>query len=400
MATAKKSAGTHRRRHWLLALLAVLVLCGVAGIVLGISCHHEAAKKAGASLAQQTKPDMAACIAQLPLAFKLGQKLMLSATTATMAQAGAEAAAYHIGGVILMDQVPAALVSTYTAAQTAPSLIATDQEGGTVQRYTTEGLLPAAADVPAQFTVAQITARLRQDDSYLKSQGVNMNLAPLADVAPVGGVSVLGSRTFSDDPAVVAQYDRAYVNAALDAGMLPTLKHFPGLGSASGNTDYGPATTPNFTQLQARDLVPYRQLTGTKAAIMVGNQIVPGLTAGLPASLSPAAITTELRGVLGYKENVVITDSLSAQAITDQFTIAEAVVKSWEAGSDIALVVQSDPQQIMAPQQLDQIVSLARTAVNHGELRPSAIDNSVARIFALNQKHIDACKIDASSTSS
>lgn len=333
----------------------------------------------------------AECIAQLPLKLKLGQMIMMSANATTMAESSALAAQYDVGGVILMEPVPSAgQVKDFVRAQTVSPLVSTDQEGGTVQRYHHD-TLPAAADVPGSNLEA-LGKLLAKDDEYLRSQGINMNLAPVIDVNPVGGTSVIDTRVFSDDPYVVAQDAKLYVQTSLSAGVLPALKHFPGLGSASKNTDYGSATTASFASLQQHDLVPYQQLAGTKAAVMVGNQTVPGLTGGLPASLSRATITDLLRGTLGYQDNVVITDSLSAAAITQRYSIAEAAVRSWTAGSDIALFVLPQPG-LTVRQQVGRIIHAGETAVSKGQLSKAEVDASIARIWALPQKHIDACSL-------
>jgi beta-N-acetylhexosaminidase len=300
---------------------------------------------------------------------------------------------YNLGGIILMAPVPSAAVThTLTEAQQIDPLVATDQEGGIVERYKNGGTLPAANWVPSHWSFGTAEQKVEESDNYLKSQGVNMNLAPLTDVAPLDGSSVLGSRIFSTDPAIVTAYGRAYVQAGLRTGVLPTLKHFPGLGSATGNTDFGPATVPSLSQLQVKDLVPYHDLRGTEAAVMVGNQIVPGLTNGLPASLSRSAVTGLLRDQLGYKNNVVITDSLSAAAITRNHSIAEAAVLAWEAGNDIALTVTYD-SGLTAEQQVAQIIQKAEAAVKAGQLSISEINTSVARLFALPVRHVDACSL-------
>jgi beta-N-acetylhexosaminidase len=212
-----------------------------------------------------------------------------------------------------------------------------------------------------------------------------MNLAPLADVAPASGSSVFGSRIFSSDPAIVARYDKAYVTAGLDVGVLPTLKHFPGLGAATKNTDYGSASSEP-------QLSPYRVLAGTKAAVMVGNQTVPGYSNTVPASLSRNIITDLLRNQLGYKNNVVITDSLSAAAITSRESITSAAVAAWEAGADIALTVTYGPG-LTAEQQVQRILSAGKAAIAAGQLNQHELDLSIGRLWSLPQKHIDACKV-------
>ena len=356
----------------------------MAAAVLGVADRVDD----GPPVASEVAPSQASCIAQLPLAVKVGQKLMLSATADTLVAESPVLARRYIGGVILMDQVPAATTRAFIAAQPVPPLVATDQEGGTVQRYKTEGALPSPKEMVATLSPDAAEKRIETDDVYLRSQGINMNLAPLADVAAPSGASILGSRVFSDDPKTVTLYDKAYLQAGFTAGILPTLKHFPGLGSASGNTDDGPATAP----FSARDLAPYEALKSTQAAVMVGNQGVPGLTGDVPASLSRAAITDELRGKLGYQDNVVITDSLTARAITSRYAVADAVVKSWEAGADEALVVGL-PAGLSSGQFVSQVVARTNTALQNGQLSETELDTSVGRIFALRQKGVDACNL-------
>jgi beta-N-acetylhexosaminidase len=387
----------HGFRRGVIAATAAVVL--VSGAVAAdyyanhhgnVAAHHNPSETAQSVQVGETltpkPPTQAECIAKLPLALKLAQKLMISADANTVDSVSAVAAKYNLGGIILMGPVPSsAQTHSLQSAQKYPLLIATDQEGGTVERYKTGGTLPAAADVPGLWTPVQAEAHAKQSELYLKSQGVNMNLAPLADVAPAGGSSVLGSRIFSSSPSVVATYDKAYVAAGLDTGVLPTLKHFPGLGGATRNTDYGPASSPAM-------LTPYKLQGGTKAAVMVGNQTVPGISGGTPASLSRNVITDLLRGQLGYKNNVVITDSLSAAAITSRGTITNAAVEAWGAGADISLTV-SYGSGLTAEQQVQQILAAGKAAVAAGRLSESEVNASVARLWTLPQKHIDACKL-------
>jgi beta-N-acetylhexosaminidase len=387
------------RKHRFLKTVAVMAI--VAGLGLGAVKGYDYWQDGGSlpntpppqasTTPTPHQPTQAECIAKLPLGLKLGQMIMMSANAENIAQISATAAKYNIGGVILMGPVPsAAQVKRFTAAQQLPPLVSTDQEGGTIQRYK-QNILPAAADVPGS-SLTDLRDLLAKDDRYLRTEGINMNFAPVVDVNPVGGTSVLGSRIFSDNPTVVAQDAEVYVGTSVNAGILPTLKHFPGLGTASRNTDYGDATTAPFSSLQQRDLLPYRHLVSARVAVMVGNQIVPGLTAGLPASLSKAAITDLLRGTLGYTDNVVITDSLSAKAILDHYSLAGAAVRSWIAGSDIALFVLPEPG-LTAQQQVARMISQAKSSVKAGQLTEIEVNASVARIWALPQKHIDACSL-------
>src|SRR6185295_5796265 len=120
-----------------------------------------------------------------------------------------------------------------------------------------------------------------------------------------------------------------------DAGLYPTLKHFPGLGSATGNSDFQPSVTPPFENLVNKDLVPYKKLNKSGTAVMIGNQVVPNFT-NIPASLSPT-VNKYLRNDLGYKDNLIITDSLDAKAVTENYSEASAVVYALISGNDMAV---------------------------------------------------------------
>jgi beta-N-acetylhexosaminidase len=399
------AASRHRLRRSLVVVTAAALLVGGMVATDYYVNHHGSASSPNGNGPSQTvvsgntltpkPPTQAECIAKLPMAVKLGQKLMISADASNISEVSAVMQKYSLGGVILMGPVPsAAATHALVEAQKIAPLVATDQEGGTVERYKSGGTLPAASQVPSLWSPAVVEERVAESDRYLKSQGVNMNLAPLADVAPASGSSVLGSRIFSADPTVVTTYARAYVQAGLRAGVLPTLKHFPGLGSTTGNTDFGSATVPPLSQLQTKDLVPDRNLRGTAAAVMVGNQIVPDLTDGLPASLSRAAVTGLRRNQLGYKNNVVITDSLSAAAITGRYSITDAAVMAWEAGNDIALTVTYG-SGLTAEQQVSQIIQRAELAVKTGRLSVNDVNASVARLYALPMRPVDACSLAA-----
>jgi beta-N-acetylhexosaminidase len=317
-AVAEEAVKRHGVRRGLIATsVAIVLVAGVVGADMfvnhtsdsDVAAHHNKPQSSQSIQSGETltpkPPTEAECIAKLPLSLKLAQKIMISADASNTAYVGGVMARNDVGGVIFMGPVPSAgQAGALTSRQRIAPLKASDQEGDPVQRYTSGGTLPSPAKVPALWTPAQAEAHVRQSDLYIKSQGVNMNLAPLADVSPVGGSSVLGPRIFSSSPSVVATYDKAYVQAGLDTGVLPTLKHFPGLGGATGNTDYGPASSP-------AELYPYKALAGTKTAVMVGNQTVPGYST-VPASLSRNVITNLLRVMMCYTYNVFFTESLSA----------------------------------------------------------------------------------------
>ena len=188
---------------------------------------------------------------------------------------------------------------------------------------------------------------------------------------------MIGDRSFSPNPAVVTDYAGAYARGLRDAGVLPVLKHFPGHGHASGDSHTGGVVTPSLAELKNLDLGPYRTLVSqAPVGVMVGHMVVPGLTDGSPASLSPTAVTL-LRTGTGYGgpafDGPVFTDDLSTmKAITDRFTVPEAVLKALQAGNDTALWVTNSE----VPAVLDRLVA---ALANH-ELSMANIDASVRRM--------------------
>lgn len=326
------------------------------------------------------------CINALPDDVKVGQKLMVAAYSNQLASETPVLVQTKIGGIIVMDAVSAGQIRAYHTAAPITPFIAVDQEGGTVQRYTSEGDVPGAADMASGFSTAQAFDAYLSDDQYLKSIGVTTNFAPVVDVMS-GSRDPLPGRMYSSDPGVVTDYASASIRAAKAAGITPVIKHFPGMGSATGNTDFSSATTDPIGTLQTRDLVPYQRLMPQQPDVMVGNMIVPGLTDGQPAVWSPAAV--KLLREMGYQKAIVYTDSLTANAIPG--TLSDAVVKAWQAGIDVALIVQTEQHTSQLGSDLDEIITHATQALKSGQLDSKAFSASLARIF--DKKHVDACQL-------
>lgn len=292
----------------------------------------------------------------------------------------------NIGGIIVMDTISATQISTYRAAMSTVPFVAVDQEGGTVQRYTVAGDVPGATDMATNFSTNQAYTTYLADDQYLKSIGITTNFSPVVGVMS-GTQNPLPGRMYSTDPNVVVAYASASIRAAKAVGITPVIKHFPGLGSATGNTDFSSATTDPLNVLLTRDIVPYKQLVPQQPDVMVGNVIVPGLTDGQPAVWSSAAV--KLLRDMGYQKTVVYSDSLTARAIPG--TLSDAVVKAWQAGIDVALIVQTKQQTPQLGGDLDEIIAHATAALDSGQLDKKAFSASIERIF--NRKGIDACQL-------
>jgi beta-N-acetylhexosaminidase len=233
----------------------------------------------------------------------------------------------------------------------------------------------------------------------MRQLGVSVDLAPVVDLDDRPGPSATnpdGLRSFSAVPGIAASYGLAFVKGLRSAGIVPVVKHFPGLGGASGNTDYSLASTVPFAQLQVAGLVPFRAaIAAGVPAIMVSNAAVPGLT-DLPASLSPAAIDGLLRHTLGF-EGLVLTDSLSAGAVAQAgYQLPEASAAAIEAGADMILfgstltpteTVLLSPQNVATS--IRQIVEAIVSATAAGSLPIDRLNNAVEHVLAA--KDVNLC---------
>lgn len=264
------------------------------------------------------------------------------------------------------------------AVAQVPVMVSIDEEGGRVSRVADLlGEDPAPRTVAQTMTPEQTYQMALERGRGLYELGVTVNFAPVVDVSAQPANSVIGDRSFSDDPQVVTRYAGEYARGLRDAGVLPVIKHFPGHGSGSGDSHTGAVTTPPLDQLQSRDLVPYRTLVTTGVGVMVGHLDVPGLTEpGVPASISPAVMSL-LRTGTGYGapafDGPIFTDDLSGmRAITDRMDVPHAVSTALEAGADVALWLTTDE----VPEVLDHL----EDEVAAGRLPQAQVDASVMRV--------------------
>ena len=268
-------------------------------------------------------------------------------------------------------------VERIQTAAIVPMMVTIDEEGGRVSRVADLiGAAPSARDTAQQMTPEQFYEVTVTRGRKLKDLGVTVDFAPDVDVSSQPDDSVIGDRSFSDDPQVVTRYADAYIRAMNEIGLGSVMKHFPGHGSGSGDSHTGAVRTPPLEQLQSVDLVPFRELDGSGAAVMVGHLDVPGLTAPeVPASISPAVMSL-LRDGTGYSAapftGVIFTDDLSGMAaITDRLGIEAAVEAALVAGADNALWISTSA--------VSSVLDRLEQAVANGTLPPARVDASVLR---------------------
>jgi beta-N-acetylhexosaminidase len=212
-------------------------------------------------------------------------------------------------------------------------IICLDQEGGDVR------VLPWAGprrSAPEQQAAGSVHADALDAGKDLHGVGVTTTLAPVADVPSVDGAALAG-RAFSRDPKTAADAVADSIEGWHDGGVTTTVKHFPGLGGATVNTDDGPSTIARTPAELEDDLEPFRAAiaAGTEF-VMAGHATYPALDGLHIASQSPAIIDGLLRHDLGY-DGVVMTDSLEAAAVQATGDVEAAAVASVTAGVDLIL---------------------------------------------------------------
>ena len=318
------------RRH--LPRPAIVLLTGVlaglvaAGVVVAV---RPAAAPPGATAAPTSPPEAsdpcASAVAALAPRDRLAQRLVVGVDAADPATVVDTVRATQVGGIFIGGNATALLrdhaLKRVQEVSRTPVAVSVDDEGGRVQRIDgLDGQLPSARRMAARSTPDGVRELARVRGKELAARGVTVDFAPVVDVGRQPTNSVIGDRAFSDDPAVVIRYAGAFAEGLRAGGVLPVLKHFPGHGRASGDSHKGRVTTPPLAELRTTDLRPYEQLPAAgRVAVMVGHLDVPGLTDGLPTSLTPAAYRL-LREDYRF-DGLVVTDDLGAmKAVTGTFT--------------------------------------------------------------------------------
>lgn len=259
-----------------------------------------------------------------------------------------------------------------------PLLIATDQEGGLVNRlYKFHGYLPSAADMAATGNPQVPLDQGSQQAKWMLELGINADLAPVVDVHTVDP-PVLASRMFGSTPQAVATYAGAFLDGLQTHGVMGTLKHFPGLGAITSDPHSGlPTVNRSMAQLNSIDLAPYRLLIQKNhpAMIMSTDVLMPAIDPNLPAELSPRAINGILRQQLGYN-GVVITDGLYMGGITEKWSLSQASVLAIIAGNDII-------EGPYTPQLVGSVISAFKQAIQQGKLTMARVNQAIERILLM-----------------
>jgi beta-N-acetylhexosaminidase len=229
-------------------------------------------------------------------------------------------------------------------------IVCLDQEGGRVAR-----LGPPVLQVPSMRRLgdlgdeALVSEVARTLGSQLLPMGFNLNFAPVLDVDTNPANPVIGDRSFSRDPEVVARMGAAWVRGLQASGIAACGKHFPGHGDTTvdSHLDLPSVDTP-IERLRQVELLPFRAaMEAGVDALMSAHIVVRAVSRALPATLCPEILRGWLREQMGF-EGVIFSDDLEMKAIADRWEVGDAAVQAVRAGCDVLLICKSESWQIEA----------------------------------------------------
>ena len=379
-------------------------------IILAVGCILPAA---GEETAVETR--VAKILEGMSLRQKITQMMMIdfrnwngSGFTVMNDQVGKIVEEYQFGAVIYFapNMVNTAQVYNLTQEMQAaatkngglPMIITADQEGGMVYRLASGTALPGNMALGATGNPEYAKAAGKIIGRELSSLGLNSTLAPVVDVNNNANNSVIGLRSYSDNPALVGQMAAANIEGLKEYGVIGCAKHFPGHGDTATDSHYGlPVVNKDLETLQNCELKPY-EIAIEKGVdmIMTAHILYPqlekdtvrsnktGRNESLPATLSNDIITGLLKTGMGF-EGIVTTDAMNMAGIANYWDMTQAAILAIQAGVDM-ICMPTSLSSNSSLNSLNTIISGIETAVNNGTLPLSRINDGVTRILTVKAK--------------
>lgn len=294
---------------------------------------------------------------------------------------------YHrpVNNIESPDQVRK-LVETLQGYASTPLLVSIDQEGGNVNRLKPEYGFPPTrshfvlgenSDVTSTESEGELIART------LKEYGINLNFAPVVDIAEDMETSIIGNRerSFGTTKEIVINHAEAYIKGHQKHNVLTCCKHFPGLGSALGDTHYGFVDATDTWK--SNEVVPYQYLISKDLCpmIMTTHVFNGAFDEKYPATLSRKTINDYLRNELGF-DGVVISDDMQMQSISDHYSLKESLRLGIEAGLDMFCFGNNLLKEAI---KADDAIQVVKELVEDGIVTEGRIEASVKRILKLKR---------------
>jgi beta-N-acetylhexosaminidase len=298
-----------------------------------------------------------------------------------------------VGGLLISIGSPEEIAVKLNALQRAaalPLLVGSDLEYGAGQRARGGYFLPNAIDLggatifPPQmaFGAARDTTFAYEEGRVTaiegRALGVHVDFAPVLDVNNNAANPVINTRSYGEDPRLVAELGRAFIRGVQEHGMIATGKHFPGHGDTETNSHLAlPIVQASRARLDTVELVPFRAAIGAGVdAIMTFHGSMPALdSSGAPATLSPAMLTGLLRGELGF-HGVIVSDAMDMRGVLDRYGSTEAIKRAVAAGADV----------LIEPTDVAQAIDALVAGVHEGRYTENRLDSSVRRLLTLKHE--------------
>lgn len=388
--------------------------------ILSLLLTFVAIFSSNATMNVQAKDSIEEMVSKMPLEQKIAQMLMVSfrywgegddkvGVTELNDELEDVIMKYHFGGIILFAQ------NTKDAAQTtklvnsmqecnlqggaeSSLLISIDQEGGYITRLQTGTQMPGNMAIGATGNPENAYLAASVIGNELAVQGINVDFAPVMDVNNNPQNPIIGVRSFSDNPQIVAEFGQRYIDGLHGNGVMTALKHFPGHGDTNTDSHTGlPLINKTYDEIKNLELIPYMAVAKESDFVMTAHIQYPKIETGtytskatgeeiyLPATLSKTILTGILREDLGF-DGVIITDALDMDAIATHFDKMDATRLAINAGANM-LLIPLDLSTEKGLENLDNYIANIAAEVNAGTISEAAVNDSVTRILKMKAKY-------------
>lgn len=264
-----------------------------------------------------------------------------------------------------------------------PLFISVDEEGDSVtrmpkdiKRLPTNKYIGSLNNKDLSYKVGEI---LGEQLSYF---GFNMNFAPVLDINSNPNNPVIGDRSFGNNKDIVANLGTSTMKGIQSKNIISVVKHFPGHGDTSVDSHVNlPVVNYDINRLNSFEFVPFKTAIQNRAdAVMVGHILLPKIDNKYPSSMSYEIVTNILRKDLGFN-GLVVSDDMTMAAITENYSIEEAAVKSINAGVDLLLVCQKY-------ENTENVLKALKEAVLNGTISKERLDNALYNIISIKKKYL------------
>ncbi len=347
--------------------------------------------------------DVNRTLSEMTLEEKVGQLFLLAFEAENIDAAQTLFERYFVGGSYLSndnlpDPVAAARMTARIqgfAARTRlgiPVLLGADQEGAWQVMYPGSCPGPGNMALGATGDPEQARAMYRVIGEEVRAVGLHATFGPCADCNTNPANAIIGTRSFGEPPELVARMTEAAVAGVLEAGAIPTLKHYPGHGDTTLDSHRGlPTVERSRDELMEIDLLPFaRGVAAGAPLVMTAHIIFPALDPDRPATLSPVILDEVLRGELGF-EGAVISDSMNMHSMRTNYDPIDAATQAVNAGVDIVMLAEEhyDHDEGYLERQVSLIEGI-REAVRSGRISEERLDQAVGRVLRLKAEFATA----------